>query len=427
MPYTAEISRTNPTGFLFLLDQSSSMLEPFGGQPEKSKAEGVADAINRLLQNLVLKCAKADGIRDFFHVGVIGYGGRVVSAFGGALAGKTLVPISEIANNPLRVELRTRKVDDGAGGLVEQKFKFPVWFEARPTGRTPMCEALRKAEEYLQAFLGAHPNCYPPLVINITDGQPTDGDPREAAKELRALASTDGNVLLFNAHLSDKQNRPDRVPRGRVGPAGRLRPAAVPHVERAAAEAAGGGAGRRLRGRPEVARLRLQRRPGGGHPLPGHRHPRGPERALTDAPRRPAAALARPAPAEARPHRRRVRGRLGGRPGRGPLRRRRRRLGKSFAGLWARLLAEGFVAARRPRDLAGWLGDARRRWAAEVMGLELPWYAEMKREQGAFATFLGLACGRPAADRPGTLASRGRRRQLPVPRARTAGRSARFR
>src|SRR5436305_12465452 len=126
VPYTAEISRTNPTAIIFLLDQSSSMLEAFGAQPEKSKADGVSDAINRLLQNLVLKCAKADGIRDFFHVGMIGYGGRVASAFGGALAGQTLVPISNIANNPLPVEQRNRKVDDATGGLIGQKFKFPV-------------------------------------------------------------------------------------------------------------------------------------------------------------------------------------------------------------------------------------------------------------------------------------------------------------
>src|SRR5207248_1347940 len=33
----------------------------------------------------------------------------------------------------------------------------------------------------------------------------------------------------------------------------------------------------------------------------------------------------------------------------------------------------------------------RRQWAAEVDGLPLPWYAELKRELGAFATFLGLA------------------------------------
>src|SRR5436305_14115835 len=126
MSHAAEISRTNPTCLLFLVDQSTSMNKPFGQQPEKKKAEGVADGINRLLQNLVLKCAKADGIRDFFHVGLIGYGGRVASAHRGALAGQTLVPISNIANNPLPVEQRNRKVDDATGGLIGQKFKFPV-------------------------------------------------------------------------------------------------------------------------------------------------------------------------------------------------------------------------------------------------------------------------------------------------------------
>jgi hypothetical protein len=212
LPYSAEISRGNPTAILFLLDQSSSMAKPFGAQPDKSKARGVADAINRLLQNIVLKCAKADGVRDFFHVGMLSYGGTVASGFGGALAGETLVPVGRIANNPVEVETRTRKVDDGAGGLIDHKSKFPIWFKAEPTGKTPMCAALGKAREYLQPFLNKYPECYPPLVINITDGQPSDGDPRPAAKELRALTSQDGNVLLFNAHISEKPDRPIEYP-----------------------------------------------------------------------------------------------------------------------------------------------------------------------------------------------------------------------
>jgi hypothetical protein len=217
MPHSAQISRANPTALIFLLDQSRSMQAPFGAQPDKTKADGVSDALNRLLQNLILKCARPEGVRDFFHVGLISYGGRVQSAFGGPLAGQTVAPISQIANNPLRVELRMRKVPDGAGGLVDEEIKFPVWFEARPAGKTPMCEALRLAREYVQVFLGIQPNCYPPLVINITDGQPTDGDPRQAAQELRDLASKDGNVLLFNAHLSDKQTRPIEFPAGEAG------------------------------------------------------------------------------------------------------------------------------------------------------------------------------------------------------------------
>src|SRR5438270_6348460 len=101
MPYSAELSRANPTCFVFLIDQSRSMAEPFGAQPEKPKAQGVADGINRLLQNIVLKCAKAEGVRDYFHVGVIGYGARVGWAFSGDLAGQKLVPLSVLANHPL--------------------------------------------------------------------------------------------------------------------------------------------------------------------------------------------------------------------------------------------------------------------------------------------------------------------------------------
>ena len=73
----------------------------------------------------------------------------------------------------------------------------------------------------------------------------------------------------------------------------------------------------------------------------------------------------------------------------------------SFAGRWAQLLTEAFLTAPQPPDLAEWLAPPRRTWSAEVMGLELPWFAEMKREQGAFATFLGLGVRPPTAERAG--------------------------
>jgi hypothetical protein len=212
MPYTAEISRANPSCFLFLIDQSASMSDSFGGQAGKTKAEGVADAVNRLLQNLVIKCAKAEGVRDYFHVGVIGYGNRVGPALSGALAGHNLVPISEIAHHPLRVEKRTKKVDDGAGGLVDQPVKFPVWFEPVADGSTPMCQALNLAQEILADFIGRTPACFPPIVINITDGEATDGDPSPVAGGVSCLNTQDGNVLIFNIHLSSRNEQPIELP-----------------------------------------------------------------------------------------------------------------------------------------------------------------------------------------------------------------------
>ncbi len=64
MPYTAEITRTNPTCVLFMIDQSRSMRDEISaGNGTAPKSSGVAGIINRWLQELSLKCTKSDGIR----------------------------------------------------------------------------------------------------------------------------------------------------------------------------------------------------------------------------------------------------------------------------------------------------------------------------------------------------------------------------
>ncbi len=212
MAYTAEISRSNPSCFLFLIDQSGSMGDGWGGNPGRKKADGLATAINRLLQNLVIKCAKSEGVRDYFEVGVIGYGGQVGPACGGALTGRELIPISELANQPMRIEERMKKVEDGAGGLVEQPVRFPVWFDPAAHGGTPMCQALKIAQGILANWVAQHPAGFPPIVINITDGEATDGDPEAPAAALKDLATADGNVLLFNIHISSNNAPPVEFP-----------------------------------------------------------------------------------------------------------------------------------------------------------------------------------------------------------------------
>lgn len=210
MPYQAEISRDNPSCFLFLIDQSYSMSEEFAaGDSRQPKASGVSDTINRWLQELSIKCAKSDGVRDYFHVGVIGYGKTVGPGFIGPLAGRGLVPISEIACNPARVEERDLKVPDGAGGLVDCRKKIPIWFDPIADAGTPMCRAAAEAGQAIEAWLSQNPDCFPPVVIHITDGESTDGDPQERIRALTDATSSDGNVLVFNIHLSAN---PDATP-----------------------------------------------------------------------------------------------------------------------------------------------------------------------------------------------------------------------
>ena len=44
-------------------------------------------------------------------------------------------------------------------GSVETNIKFPVWFEPKASGATPMREALSKAAEELAVWCDAHPDC----------------------------------------------------------------------------------------------------------------------------------------------------------------------------------------------------------------------------------------------------------------------------
>jgi len=184
------------------------MVDPIAGSDGRRKCDSVADAINRLLHNLIIKCARGEGVRNFYEVCVIGYGAQVAPGFSGPLAGRDLVPLSEVANSPARVEERLKQIDDGAGGVISKKVKFPVWFEPLAKGITPMGQALSLAQQILAGWVPQHQKSFPPIVINITDGEATDTGPVPQAEALCNMTTEDGNVLLFNCHISAQEVDP---------------------------------------------------------------------------------------------------------------------------------------------------------------------------------------------------------------------------
>ena len=219
MSYSAQVSRENPGCLCFLIDQSGSMSDSFGGESGKSKAGKLADAINHLLLELTIRCTKSqeEGVRDYYDVSIIGYGDGVRPALSGSLSSRDIIKISEIADNPAYLEDRKRKIEDGAGGLVEETMKFPIWFDAVARNGTPMCEALRQARSVLSPWIQDHPDSFPPIVINLTDGEATDGDPINPARDLVNLETSDGKLLLFNLHLSSVKGDPISYPEDDTG------------------------------------------------------------------------------------------------------------------------------------------------------------------------------------------------------------------
>lgn len=73
----------------------------------------------------------------------------------------------------------------------------------------------------------------------------------------------------------------------------------------------------------------------------------------------------------------------------------------AYAGLWARLLVDGFVSASTPDLAARSLAALREDWASRVDGKSVEWYVEAKREAGSYATFLGLTLLTPEEDGKG--------------------------
>lgn len=203
MSYTKEINRKNPTCFLFVIDQSGSMDEQMAGGSIKS--EFVADVLNRTIAETIVRCTKADGVRDYFDIGVIGYGGdNVGSAFGGELSSRKLIPISDIESNPLRIEERDQDLDGGDDVMEKQRVKFPVWIDPIHDGGTPMREAMSIIAETVAEWCDSHPSSYPPTVVHVTDGQSTDGDPEDIADAIKGISTNDGEVLLFNLHVDNE-------------------------------------------------------------------------------------------------------------------------------------------------------------------------------------------------------------------------------
>ncbi|HEV3052681.1 MAG TPA: vWA domain-containing protein [Longimicrobium sp.] len=189
---------------LILLDQSGSMEETF---PDGTrKAEAAALAVNRVIYEIQEASQAGEKIKDRCMVAVIGYGERVSSMANGM--------ISRLADHPLRIEELTRRESDGAGGLVEVKFQMPVWVDPVAENGTPMGTAFEVAHDLLSnQWLPDHPDSFPPIVINLTDGEPDDVDEaRDAADKLRSLQTSDGSLLLFNAHISGTAGAEVKLP-----------------------------------------------------------------------------------------------------------------------------------------------------------------------------------------------------------------------
>ncbi len=211
--YTARVDRAHPTAFVFLIDQSGSMGNTIEVEQMRiSKAALVAQSINRIIDEILNRCTKPDEVREYFDIALIGYGSSSNEAnliIKGNASNKGWLKPKELRD---AAKYRKEVIKQTIRGVEREKeIDTPYWIEPTSAAATPMRSAFRMAkgllEEWCRGRIGQ--DCYPPVVINITDGVATDATEEqmiEIANEVKEIHTIDGNVLVFNIHLSSDKS-----------------------------------------------------------------------------------------------------------------------------------------------------------------------------------------------------------------------------
>lgn len=200
----------SPGHLMFLIDQSSSM--NLCNTEGRSRAEVVAMAIQSAIIDCVNGCISGTQIKNRLFITIIGYGGsdapnaKIIKE---DWVGNYVAQLQDVKNN---------------GGLF-----IPI----EANGYAPLSKAFDLATECLETWInvcqekkeeGIYSDIPAPIVINITDGEPFDGEPdakgraEMSAQKLKSLIVSSGNVILFNVYISDEGDevlfpKRDEIPR----------------------------------------------------------------------------------------------------------------------------------------------------------------------------------------------------------------------
>lgn len=204
--YTNPITRLHPTAFVVLIDRSGSMKEKitFAGS-EMPKSRAVALVANSFIDELLYRARRENGVYDYYDIAVLGYSGDGVESLVSS-AGEFTSP-SRLAARKVHREQITRERMLPSGRSVMAVTEQNMWITEKAAGITPMCGAMREGLALVEKWSCRKSNAtsYPSTVINITDGEASDGEGesvRAIAARIRNTSTADGNTLLINIHLA---------------------------------------------------------------------------------------------------------------------------------------------------------------------------------------------------------------------------------
>lgn len=214
--YNNSFSRSNPGLVVIMIDQSASMYLT-SSKNGLQLCENAANSVNNLINEFILKLTTMDSdgeeiVKRSIKLVLIGYGGSKNEAY--IICDKWIDEV-EASYPKGHVKMTTRE------GTFPQD--CIVVLEPIADNCTPMAWAMSLVKDTVSDWVNdpqhSSNNDPVPVVINISDGAPTDSDDdvRKYAKDIMSLKIPDGNPRIFNIHISANSNSEIYFPNSKFG------------------------------------------------------------------------------------------------------------------------------------------------------------------------------------------------------------------
>tara|TARA_B100000003_G_C10913382_1_gene364163 strand:- start:942 stop:1778 length:837 start_codon:yes stop_codon:yes gene_type:complete len=205
-PYTQNLQTKNPGCIIFMVDQSGSMAAA-DPKTQHSLAFTAKRATDLTISEIVAACIKQGVVMPRVWIGAYGYSTQYPNNVKWIIKGKQY----DTADHAGLISIVDLEETDNEYYDDNNELFINDYAEEAANGGTPMGSAFDEVLSLVENFAQNHSSAHPPIVINISDGEPTDmslADMEAKAQALRGITTTDGDALLWNIHVSAADPNP---------------------------------------------------------------------------------------------------------------------------------------------------------------------------------------------------------------------------
>lgn len=207
--HNAQITRNNPALITLLVDRSGSMADLINYEGDMiPKSEVVTRIINSLIDELMYRCRKGADHQNYFDIAIFGYNNNsVYSLLDYISSTKKIFSVADLAAADVQQRTTVKRRVDNKGEYFAFTSTTNLWTEGHSGGNTPTYTALKSVYLEMSNWIKSRNSLdsFPPILIHISDGEPsdcTDDMLLSVSQKIKSLETNDGNVLFLNIHLA---------------------------------------------------------------------------------------------------------------------------------------------------------------------------------------------------------------------------------